>query len=248
MYGSHDPAVCGGMFAGRASAIMGLADESTRLGEEAVTLARSLDHPFSLGLALTFRAASAQALGDHDAATVNADEATTIAREQGFRLMLGWCLAVSGWAAVQRGDADRGGAWIDEAIATTRATGSDQFLSYLMASRAEASLAAGRPADGPPGGARRLCGGRSHRRAILRGGAPPSPRRSAARHGRGHVGGRVGISEGRGRRDPARSEPLCASLSGPAGPPDGWCRTALATCSLVTRSTPAGGLELGERR
>ena len=64
-YGSHDPAVCGGMFAGRASAIMGLADESARLGEEAVTLARSLDHPFSLGLALTFRGASAQALGDH---------------------------------------------------------------------------------------------------------------------------------------------------------------------------------------
>jgi DNA-binding winged helix-turn-helix (wHTH) protein/tetratricopeptide (TPR) repeat protein len=147
MYGSHDPAVCGGMFAGRASAIMGLADESARLGEEAVTLARSLDHPFSLGLALTFRAASAQALGDHDAAVAHADEATTIAREQGFRLMLGWCLAVSGWAAVQRGDGDRGGAWIDEAIATTRATGSDQFLSYLMASRAEAYLAAGRPGE-----------------------------------------------------------------------------------------------------
>ena len=147
MYGSHDPAVCGGMFAGRASAIMGLADESARLGEEAVMLGRSLDHPFSLGLALTFRAASAQALGDLGAATVNADEATTIAREQGFRLMLGWCLAVSGWAAVQRGEADRGGAWIDEAIATTRATGSDQFLSYLMASRAEAYLAAGRPGE-----------------------------------------------------------------------------------------------------
>ena len=144
-YGSHDPAVCGGMFAGRASAIMGLADESAHLGEEAVTLARSLDHPFSLGLALTFRAASAQALGDHDAVTSNVDEATIIAREQGFRLMLGWCLAVSGRAAVQRGQADQGGAWIDEAIATTRSTGSDQFLSYLMASRAEAHLAAAQP-------------------------------------------------------------------------------------------------------
>jgi DNA-binding winged helix-turn-helix (wHTH) protein len=147
MYGSHDPAVCGGMFAGRASAIMGLADESARLGENAVTMARSLDHPFSLGLALTFRASSAQALRDHDAATADADEATSIAREQGFRLMLGWCLAVSGWVAVQRGEADRGGAWIDEAIATTRATGSDQFLSYLMATRAEAFLAAGRPGE-----------------------------------------------------------------------------------------------------
>jgi DNA-binding winged helix-turn-helix (wHTH) protein/tetratricopeptide (TPR) repeat protein len=149
-YGGHDPAVCGGMFAGRASAIMGHADDAARLGDEAVALARSLEHPFSLGLALTFRAASAQAIGDSDVATVYADEATAIAREQGFRLMLGWCLAVSGWAAVRRGDAETGGRWIEEAIATTHATGSDQFLSYLMASRAEAYLAAGRPGDAIP--------------------------------------------------------------------------------------------------
>ena len=222
MYGSHDPAVCGGMFAGRASAIMGLADESARLGEEAVTLARSLDHPFSLGLALTFRAASAQALGDHDAATVNADEATTIAREQGFRLMLGWCLAVSGWAEVQRGDADRGGAWIDEAIATTRATGSDQFLSYLMASRAEAYLAAGRPADALQAArdgfaavartAERFYEAELHR---LQGEALLATDGDA-------VGGLVGIAEGGGRRNPARGEPLCASLSGSARPHGGW--------------------------
>ena len=144
-YGGHDPAVCGGMFAGRATAIMGLPEESARLGEEAVTLARSLDHPFSLGLALTFRAAAAQAVGDHDAVTHNADEATAIAREQGFRLMLGWCQVISGRAAVHGGDADRGGEWIDEAIATTRSTGSEQFLSYLLASRAEAHLATGQP-------------------------------------------------------------------------------------------------------
>lgn len=147
MYGSHDAAVCGAMFAGRASAIMGLADESARLGDEAVALARSLDHPFSLGLALTFRAASAQALGDRDAAAVYAEEATAIARDQGFRLMLGWCLAIAGWIAVRDGDADAGGSRIDEAIATTRATGSDQFLSYLMATRAEAYLAGGLPEE-----------------------------------------------------------------------------------------------------
>ncbi len=147
LYGSHDPATCGGMFAGRASAIMGLVEESARLGDDAVALARALEHPFSLGLALTFRAASAQVVGDHDAVTESVAEATAIATEQGFRLMLGWCLAVSGRAEVQRGDADRGGAWIDEAIATTRATGSDQFLSYLFALRAEAHLVAGRPHD-----------------------------------------------------------------------------------------------------
>ena len=195
-YGGHDPAVCGGMFAGRASAIMGLPEESARLGDEAVTLARSLDHPFSLGLALTFRAAAAQAVGDHDAVAHNADEATAIAREQGFRLMLGWCQVISGRAAVHGGDADRGGEWIDEAIATTRSTGSDQFLSYLLASRAEAYLATGQPDAGPPGDARRLCRGQAHRRALLRGGAPPPPRRSTACHGRGHVGGLACAAQG----------------------------------------------------
>ena len=180
MYGGHDPAVCGGMFAGRASAIIGLPDDAARLGDEAVTLARSLEHPFSLGLALTFRAASAQALGDREAATLYAEEATAIARDQGFRLMLGWCMAISGWVAVRDGEADQGGALVDEAIATTRATGSEQFLSYLMASRAEAYLAAGRPARGAPGCRCWPCCGRSDCRGVLRGGAPPSPGRGAA--------------------------------------------------------------------
>jgi DNA-binding winged helix-turn-helix (wHTH) protein/tetratricopeptide (TPR) repeat protein len=146
-YGGHDAASCGGMFAGRASAIMGLADDATTLGEAAVAHARSLDQPFSIGLALTFRAASLQALGDREAALTYANEAMAIARDQGFRLMLGWCMAISGWAAVRNGEVDRGGAWIDEAIATTRATGSEQFLSWLMATRAEAYLASDRPAE-----------------------------------------------------------------------------------------------------
>jgi hypothetical protein len=109
-------------------------------------LARSLDHPFSLGLALTFRAASAQALGDLDAATSTPTKRRPSPASR-IPSDARWCLAVSGWAAGPAGDADQGGAWIDEAIATTRATGSDQFLSYLMASRAEAYLAAGRPSE-----------------------------------------------------------------------------------------------------
>ena len=35
MYGGHDAAVCGGMFAGRASAIMGLPEDAARLGHNA---------------------------------------------------------------------------------------------------------------------------------------------------------------------------------------------------------------------
>ena len=81
-YGGHDAGGMRRMFAGRAGAIMGL-PTSGALGRRGGRAGGSLDHPFSLGLALTFRAASAQALGDLDAAAVYAEEATAIARDRG---------------------------------------------------------------------------------------------------------------------------------------------------------------------
>ena len=193
-----------------------------RLGEEAVTLARSLDHPFSLGLALTFRAASAQALGDHDAATVNADEATTIAREQGFRLMLGWCLAVSGWAAVQRGEVTA------EGRGSTRRSRPRAQRDRI--SSCPTSWRRGRRRTSPPVGP--PTPSRPRATALLRSLAPPSgstrPSSTVSRAKRclprtGASAASSAFRKGGGRRNPARGEPLCASLSRPAGPVGGRC-------------------------
>lgn len=160
-YGSHDVGVCARMFSARAQALLGRVDEALRLSDEAIVLATALDHPFSRGLALTFRAAVEQSRGDAAAAQMHAAAGAAIAREQDFRLMLAWCSAIHGWASAEccpeagtgtaagsGSPAESGIELISRAIAAARASGSDQFLPYMLGMRADACLRTGRIAEG----------------------------------------------------------------------------------------------------
>jgi DNA-binding winged helix-turn-helix (wHTH) protein/predicted ATPase len=147
-FGSHDAGVCAHMFSGRLHAMRGLITESVRQGEAAIELARSLDHPFSTGLALTFRAAATQAGDDAAATRPIAAAAVELASDQGFGLMLAWCTTIAGWAAVREGDVHDGLATISRGIEAARRTGSEQFLPHLLGMEADASLAAGRIGHG----------------------------------------------------------------------------------------------------
>jgi DNA-binding winged helix-turn-helix (wHTH) protein/predicted ATPase len=142
-YGSHDVGVCARIFAARALAYIGRANDATRTSDEAIALARELGHPLSTALSLTFRAALDQSFGDAVGASTHAAEASAIAREQGFSLMLAWSSTIEGWAAA-RGDPAVGLEAIAHGIAAARASGSDQFLPYLLGMLADASLSAGR--------------------------------------------------------------------------------------------------------
>jgi DNA-binding winged helix-turn-helix (wHTH) protein len=159
-YGSHDVGVCARMFSARALVLLGRVDESLRVSDEAIVLATALDHPFSRGLALTFRAAVEQSRGDAAAARIHAEAGASIAQEQDFRLMVAWCSAIHGWAwagspevgtATAAGTGPPGESWIaaiSRAIAAARASGSDQFLPYMLGLHADACLRTGRLAAG----------------------------------------------------------------------------------------------------
>jgi DNA-binding winged helix-turn-helix (wHTH) protein/predicted ATPase len=147
-FGSHDAGVCARMFAARALVLQGRAAQAIQTGDEAVELATALDHPFSIALALKFRAAVEQSRGDADGAGRFAEAAVALARDMGFGLMFAWCTTIAGWAAVRSGDVTRGLATIARGIEAARRTGSDQFLPYLLGMEADASLAAGRIGHG----------------------------------------------------------------------------------------------------
>jgi DNA-binding winged helix-turn-helix (wHTH) protein/predicted ATPase len=147
-YGSHDPGVCAKMFAARAQAFAGRVDDAIRTSDEAITLARSLDHPFSIALSLKFRAALDQSCGDAASARDHAAEGAALASEQGFALILAWCTTIGGWAAARRGDHAGGLLAITEGIAAARRSGSDQFQSYLHGMLADACLTVGEIARG----------------------------------------------------------------------------------------------------
>ena len=145
-YGSHDAGVCARMFAARALVLLGREDEALRCGDEAVALAETLEHPFSLALALTFRAAVDQSRGDAPGARRHAARAMTIARDQAFRLMLAWCSAIHAWSSVE---ADAGAiSEIAQSIGSARESGSDQFLPHLLGMHADACLRRQRTAEG----------------------------------------------------------------------------------------------------
>lgn len=147
-YGSHDVGVCARIFAARALAYIGQANDATRTSDDAIALSRELGHPLSTALSLTFRAALDQSFGDPGDASSHAAEAGALAREQGFSLMLAWSSTIAGWAAVQRGQRAEGLDMMRQAIASARGSGSDQFLPYLLGMLADANLTAGRVAQG----------------------------------------------------------------------------------------------------
>jgi predicted ATPase/DNA-binding winged helix-turn-helix (wHTH) protein len=130
-YGDHDAGVCGRMFRARASALAGRTREAVRVSEEAIALARDLQHPASLALALLFAATVHQIRSDASAARTFAAEAAALAAEQNFSLMRAWARTLDGWATVQQGG--RGRALMEEGIAAARTTGSDQFQPYSLA-------------------------------------------------------------------------------------------------------------------
>ncbi len=147
-YGSHDAGVCCRWFAARAMVLGGRIADAVRTSGEAIAMARSLDHPVTLALALVFAAAVHQARRDGAAAAEHAAAAAVIAREQDLRLILAWASTLEGWAAVECGRAVEGAARIEQGIADARETGSEQFLPHFLGLLAETHLRAGRSRAG----------------------------------------------------------------------------------------------------
>lgn len=140
-YGNHDAGSCARAFAARAHALKGDAGLARALCDEAVILARRIDHTFSLALSEVFAAAVEQSLGDRGAASLRAAAAETIARQQDFRLIHAWGVIYQGWA---ENDPER----MEEGVSEARATGSHQFMEHLLALLAEVYLDSGRRDEG----------------------------------------------------------------------------------------------------
>lgn len=111
----------------------------------ALTLARQLNHPFSLGYALTFAAVLACHQRDVDQAEVLGNEALQIGTRYGFPLWVTGAQAALGWVAALRGDREG----VDtirrarEAASQTMSGVSVVLLTLL----ADAQLALGCPQD-----------------------------------------------------------------------------------------------------
>ena len=127
---------------------LGYPDQALRRIREVLALAKSIDHPFSMAVALYFAGMVHQCRREVEAARAQAEAVKEISTEQGFTL---WASAGSfgqGWAQTQQGMESAGISQMRQGLADWRATGAEVLCPYFHALLAEVLVKAGEPEDG----------------------------------------------------------------------------------------------------
>ena len=143
LYGGHDPGVCAYSFGANAAWATGHAKEALRLAQDAITLAKELDHSFSLALAYL---ASLQVLHHvhyHTAALPQAEVLIALCEKHRFPQFIGMGLALSGVSQTARGSTELGLRLIEDGLKAHRTLGPVPFSLMLLALAAEAHLQIG---------------------------------------------------------------------------------------------------------
>jgi len=135
---------------------LGYPDQALQRSHEALTLARELAHPFSVGYALTFAAWLHHFRREGRLTQEQAEAAIAFGAEQRFMLFVVMGRIFRGWALAERyaepgagqRHVEEGMAQIREGLAAWHAMGSEVFQPYGLALLAEASAKMGQPEAG----------------------------------------------------------------------------------------------------
>ena len=122
---------------------LGIPTRERRAIEEALALARRLNHPLSLCNALIFNALSSVHRRDPASVRKFTEEVRKIAGEHGFPQYLALAAFDGGWALAQLGSAKEGIEEGQQGIAAWHALGAAVALPGILATLAESQLAAG---------------------------------------------------------------------------------------------------------
>jgi DNA-binding SARP family transcriptional activator len=142
----EDPAVVARAFLSWTLWLLGDAERALTVGHEAVTRARALDHPNSLGYAYAFLALTCRLRGEPHTARRWADEALALGTTYNMQIWTVCGMAVRGWALAQLGD----GSEVEAIAAAVAAVGEAQpsVVSVFYGLLAEAQIALGDYAEG----------------------------------------------------------------------------------------------------
>jgi class 3 adenylate cyclase/predicted ATPase len=127
---------------------LGYPDQALVMSHEAMALAQTLAHPFSLAVALNYAAMLHQFRRERAAVSERTEAAVALCAEQGFAYYLAWGTTMQGWARATPGQHEEGMAQIRHGLAALRATGAALRLPYYLALLAEACGHTGLAAEG----------------------------------------------------------------------------------------------------
>jgi predicted ATPase/DNA-binding SARP family transcriptional activator len=128
---------------------LGYPDQALKRSQEALALARELDHAFSLADVLCFAGGMFNKLRrDVPAFKENAEELMRLSKGMGFSSFGGTGTCYWGEALTQLGQVQEGMAQIREGLAVRRSIGAQCHLSGILGALAEAQAKAGQPQEG----------------------------------------------------------------------------------------------------
>jgi class 3 adenylate cyclase/predicted ATPase len=143
-YGS-DPAVLAQCNLAWTEWFMGLADRAVADSRQAIDRAVALDHPHSLGFALSFEASIRQARGELTKTLEAAEWAISVGERGRFPYWSAWGRMLRGWSIGRLGHLEEGIAEIEQGLADYRATGAELVRPYGLMLLAEIVAGTGNP-------------------------------------------------------------------------------------------------------
>ena len=132
--GSH-PAIHARAWSAHAAWLLGDRDRAEAHAAEAVERARSVDHPYSLAIALAYAGLTWQLIGDVACLEEATDELARLSARHGFAYYPAWGLVLSGWAR----DDEAGTARIQRGLSDLRRAGAFARMPYWLSLLAERS-------------------------------------------------------------------------------------------------------------
>ena len=145
LYGGHDPAVCGQGIAAVTLWLLGYPDQALECADQAISLARKLDHTASLAHALDFALALDQYRRDPNAALERAEAMISFSTEEGFPHYLARAMMFRGWAlAMLEDDPSTGIEEMRKGLGKQVKTGKEDDFPIFLQMMAEGYGMAGR--------------------------------------------------------------------------------------------------------
>jgi predicted ATPase len=144
MQAGHDPNVACRVWRTCALWALGYPEQVRQRGQEGMTLASNLSHPYSLAYALLITTILYELLHEAPARLqVRAAAAMVLCTTQGFETYLAGNTILHGWALAAQGQCTEGIAQICQGLVAWRAAGAELLRPYFLALLAEAYGSAG---------------------------------------------------------------------------------------------------------
>jgi class 3 adenylate cyclase/predicted ATPase len=145
-FSGHDPGVCAHGVRAINRALSGFPQQGVKLAAEAVMLARSLSHPYSLANAMWHSAIVLQVGRQRQSCRDLSSELLELSQEHDFPMMRGAGMFFLGWATADGGELERGIALMEEGLALFSAV-RHVTRPYMLACLASANADLGKPGE-----------------------------------------------------------------------------------------------------